>query len=305
MLIATHNGKFHADDVFGVTLLTELYPDATVIRTRDPKRLAPADIVLDVGGVHDETTLRFDHHQNSGETRENGIRYSAFGLLWQHYGLRFCDNDRSVWHRIDLKLVQVIDAIDNGQDLYSVSDFGVQPLTVSDLIGWFNAMSTRGDEQDDEQFFVAVAFARQLLLRTREKTRDAVEGERVFLDAYKASRDKRYVILDRFVPHGHIAIKQPELLYVVFPDSTEGWRIQTVPTHDGTFEARMDLPKAWRGLANGELAAVTGVADSVFCHRTGFIAGTQSKEGIMELLRQALAQRVQPAAAQPAKSAEA
>lgn len=50
MIIATHNGKFHADDVFGVALLTDLYPDATIVRTRDPQMLDTADIVLDVGG---------------------------------------------------------------------------------------------------------------------------------------------------------------------------------------------------------------------------------------------------------------
>lgn len=290
VLIATHNGKFHADDVFGVTLLLQLYPDATVIRTRDPERLDSADIVLDVGGVHDEATLRFDHHQNTGEARENGIRYSAFGLLWRRYGLQFCDNDRSVWQRIDLKLVQVIDAIDNGQDLYSTSDFGVQPLTISDLIGWFNPLTSSGSEQADDQFFVAVAFARQLLLRTLKKTRDAVEGERIFLDAYHASPDTRFVVLDRFVPHAHIATKQPKLLYVVFPDMTGSWRLQTVQVNDGSFESRQYLPKAWRGLSDDALAQVTGVPDSVFCHRTGFIAGATSKEGVLELLRQALAQ---------------
>ena len=290
MLIATHNGKFHADDVFGVTLLLQLYPDATVIRTRDPQRLAEADIVLDVGGVYDLETKRFDHHQNTSGARDNGIYYSAFGLLWQQYGLKFCDGDRHVWRRIDQTLVQVIDAIDNGQDLYNVTDYGVRPVTVSDLIGWFTPLSASGDEQFDDQFFVAVKLATQLLLRIQAKTRDVEQGERIFLDAYAATKDSRYVILDRFVPHGHIAVKQPGLLYVVFPDVGGDWRIKTVQTTSGTFESRVLLPQTWRGLTNEEFSRVAGIPDGIFCHRTGFIAGAKSKESVLELLRQALAQ---------------
>ena len=273
VLIATHNGKFHADDVFGVTLLLQLYPDAHVIRTRATERLAKADIVLDVGGA-----------------RDNGIYYSAFGLLWQHYGRRFCSGDRSVWHRIDQTLVQVIDAIDNGQDLYTLSDFGVRPVTVSDLIGWFTPLTASGDEHPDSQFFVAVKLATQLLLRIRDKSRDAAEGERVFLAAYQASPDRRYVVLDRFVPHAHIASKQPGLLYVVFPDITGDWRVKTVQAASGSFESRVPLPAAWRGLTNEAFSKVTGIPDGIFCHRTGFIAGAKSKDSVMELLRQALAQ---------------
>lgn len=290
VIIATHNGKFHADDVFGVTLLLQLYPRATVVRTRDPKRLAKADIVLDVGGVYDPKAHRFDHHQNTSGARDNGIYYSAFGLLWQHYGRRFCNDDVKVWHRIDQALVQVIDAIDNGQDLYAISDYGVRPVTVSDVIGWFTPLTVSGDEKADDQFFVAVKLATQLLLRIRAKMQDAVAGERIFLDAYAATPDTRYVALDRFVPHAHIANRQPGLLYVVFPDINGEWRVQTVQAAMGSFESRVSLPQAWRGLEGEPFIRASGVSDGVFCHRSGFIAGARSRNGAMALLRQALAQ---------------
>ena len=50
-LIATHSGSFHADDVFGVAVLAALSPDHRIVRTRDPQEIAPADFVVDVGGV--------------------------------------------------------------------------------------------------------------------------------------------------------------------------------------------------------------------------------------------------------------
>lgn len=65
MKIATHNGKFHADEVFAVSLLRRLdrFKDAEIIRTRDAELLKTADVVVDVGGQYDPLTHRYDHHQ--------------------------------------------------------------------------------------------------------------------------------------------------------------------------------------------------------------------------------------------------
>ena len=43
MLIATHGGKFHADDAWAVAVLKVLFPDADVIRTREQARFDAAD----------------------------------------------------------------------------------------------------------------------------------------------------------------------------------------------------------------------------------------------------------------------
>ncbi|MDO8564969.1 MAG: MYG1 family protein, partial [bacterium] len=62
--IVTHEGKFHADDVFAVaTLLLALQDEAEVRRTRDEEDVASADIAVDVGGIYDAEKNRFDHHQ--------------------------------------------------------------------------------------------------------------------------------------------------------------------------------------------------------------------------------------------------
>ena len=76
--IVTHGGKFHADDVFSVAALTHLFPDAQVVRTRDAKLIAAADIVVDVGQEYDAASGRFDHHQRGGAgARDNGIPYKS------------------------------------------------------------------------------------------------------------------------------------------------------------------------------------------------------------------------------------
>ncbi|XBH20665.1 MYG1 family protein [Jonesiaceae bacterium BS-20] len=287
MIIATHNGKFHADDVFGVALLRQLFPQAQVVRTRDQAVLDAADIVLDVGGVYDPKILRFDHHQLSSGARESGILYSAFGLLWQHYGKEFCGND-AVWQKIDSRLVTAIDAVDNGQDLYAVSDFGTRPFDISEYLGLLNPI---GDDEDfDSQFEVAVALATTVLLRLKAKYEQAIEAQEYFLEQYAASADPRVVVLDKFVPHGSIATKQPALLFTVFPGATGNWTIQTVRPENSQFGNRKDLPAAWRGLNGQALAEVTGVSDAVFCHKAAFIGAAESREGALKLLELALAE---------------
>ncbi len=289
MIIATHNGTFHADDVLGVALLTLLHPDAEVVRTRDEAVLATADVVLDVGGVFDVETRRFDHHQLSSGARANGILYSAFGLLWREYGVAFCDGDAAAARRIDSRLVEPVDAVDNGQDLYTLSDFAVSPFDISSLLGLFNPLASDKSESFESQFLKAVGLAQQVLTRLKAKYLADAAAERQFLDLYRTSPDPRYLILDQFVPHGRVASHQPELLYTVFPNTNGGWAIQTVRPHGSKFGSRKALPESWRGLSGAELGVTTGVPDAVFCHKAGFIAAAKSRAGAEKLLQLAVA----------------
>ena len=63
MLIATHDGSFHADEVFAIAALGLLGEPLEVMRTRDRDALARADLRVDVGFRHDPSTGDFDHHQ--------------------------------------------------------------------------------------------------------------------------------------------------------------------------------------------------------------------------------------------------
>ena len=58
MKVGTHNGVFHADDVFGYCILkAAFYDDIEIARTIDPNVLQNCDLVFDVGGG------KYDHHQ--------------------------------------------------------------------------------------------------------------------------------------------------------------------------------------------------------------------------------------------------
>ena len=73
--LVTHNGKFHCDEVFAYAVLRQALGvhapgvDHTLVRTRDPARIAAGDIVWDVGLLFDPAAQRFDHHQRGAPER--------------------------------------------------------------------------------------------------------------------------------------------------------------------------------------------------------------------------------------------
>src|SRR5690606_33502984 len=71
---------------------------------------------------YDPERNRFDHHQEGGAgARENGIPFAAFGLVWREFGPRILEDNNAV-RSIDERLVQTIDALDNGIDIFGESE---------------------------------------------------------------------------------------------------------------------------------------------------------------------------------------
>lgn len=283
-VIATHNGNFHADDVFAVAALKHLFPSATIIRTRDLEVLAKADIVLDVGGIYDAEQGRFDHHQKGGAgARENGIPFSSFGLVWQKYGLEICANDQEVANSLDKNLVSTIDAIDCGHVE------GVQTgISLSQTISMFNP--TWQEEGDfDTCFDEAVAFASRLLTRFIAAASGGVNAKSIVANAIDKAVDPRVIVLDKYTPWKTTVLRlSKDALFMVYPSQTGQWRIQTVPVELGSFEDRKKLPTPWAGLSDKELQDVTGLDDAMFCHNGLFIAGCASFENTMKMAEMAL-----------------
>jgi uncharacterized UPF0160 family protein len=84
--------------------------------------------------------------------------------------------------------------------------------------------------------------------------------------------------------------EMPNVLFVISHSLAEQrYMLHTVPASAESFKARADLPAAWAGLRDAELAAVTGVPDAGFCHNGRFIAAVKSYEGARAMAAQALA----------------
>jgi len=282
--IATHDGNFHADDVFSIAALKSVYTSFKLVRTRDLELIGKADIVVDVGGEYDADTDRFDHHQRGGAgERENGIPYSSFGLIWQKYGLEICQGNQDVANAVDSGLVSTIDAIDCGH-----VKGAVEGISLSQTIGMFNP--TWQEEGDfDSCFDEAVDFASRVLIRFIASANGGISAKEIVAKAIDNAEDPRVIVLEKYTPWKRtVQALSEEALYMIYPSQTGQWRIQAVPVELGSFENRRSLPKQWAGLSDNELKEVTGIEDAMFCHNGLFIAGAESFESTMKMATIAL-----------------
>jgi len=282
--IATHNGNFHADDVFSIAALKHIFPSFKLVRTRNLEVIAEADIVIDVGGVYDADAGRFDHHQRGGAgERENGIPYSSFGLIWQKYGLEICEGNQEVANSVDAGLVSIIDAIDCGH-VEGVS----QGISLSQTISMFNP-TWQEDSHFDTCFDEAVDFASRVLTRFIASANGGISAKDIVAKAIDNAADPRVIVLEKYTPWKRtVHALSTEALYMVYPSGSGPWRIQTVPVEPGSFEDRKPLPKTWAGLSDQALKDVTGIDDAMFCHNGLFIAGAESFESTMKMASIAL-----------------
>ena len=79
-----------------------------------------------------------------------------------------------------------------------------------------------------------------------------------------------------------------QILYSIFPDEKGNYRIQGVPKASQSFELRLALPEAWRGVRDKELDQVTGIDGCIFVHASGFIGGHATRQGALAMGKLAL-----------------
>lgn len=284
LTIVTHDGNFHADDVFSIAALKCIFPTFNLVRTRNNEIIEKGDIVLDVGGSYDADAGRFDHHQRGGAgEREDGIPYSSFGLIWKKYGVEICQGNEAVAASVDSGLVSTIDAIDCGHVEGVVSG-----ITLSQTISMFNP--TWQEEGDfDAAFEEAVAFATRVLKRFIASADGGLSAKAIVAKAIDNAQDPRIIVLEKYTPWKRtVHALAEQALYVVYPSQSGQWRIQTVPAELGSFEDRKSLPTAWAGLNGEALQQATGLADAMFCHNGLFIAGCDSFDSTMKMAEMAV-----------------
>lgn len=291
MKVATHDGSFHADEVFAVAALGLLPDPIEVVRSRDPQVLAEADLRVDVGFRYDPANGDFDHHQRDFDmVRDNGVGYASFGLVWLEFGARVCGGDEEVADAIERALVQAVDANDTGQQVTKSLIEGVHPMTVNSVVGGFNA---RWDEdltgdQERQRFDAAVELARGILTREIGSAAAGRRAEDLVRDAIAGAEDPRVVKLPENAPWKQVVVSDaPDALFVIYP-KRQGYGVEAVPAALGTFENRLDLPADWAGLEEADLARVTGVEDALFSHSKRFLAVARSREGAERLAALAL-----------------
>lgn len=314
--IATHGGSFHADDVFGVAVLMGVYPSNTLIRTRDPKQIDAADFAVDVGSVWEPIIGRFDHHQRGfagarpskeidGEMVE-GVGYASAGLVWREYGADYVltlaktkgfaidgDSVAKIVRSVDGSLVQYIDLVDTGKDAVAPGVYGLSSLLSQLNTNWMEeqALDSKGRAQLHlDRFHEAMAITRRFLDQMIVRKIAQFSAADIVRKSSRLLGGKVLHLEKGGMPWTRIAIDEmPDVMLVIYPvDDGAQHQIHTVPVESESFKARMDLPASWAGLRDQEMAAVTGVEDSVFCHMNLFIGGAKSFDGVLRLAQAAL-----------------
>ncbi len=291
VVAATHSGSFHADDVLAAAALRLAKPSVTILRSRDMEQLNAADILFDVGRVFNPATCRFDHHQlEYTEARKNGIPYSSFGLVWRELGKKLCGSAAAA-NRVDISLVQGVDAIDCGVTL-GKEVMPVKLMSVSAVLGSFNQgwQDLTSAEAINAAFEQAVAVAKAILENAIREAK-GFENAKAVVEQGELLEEGQFLVLEHGAPWKETVLessKYDKLLYVIFPDAQAKWHLSCVPDKAGSFSNRKSLPAAWAGLDGEELDKVTGIKGCVFCHRARFVGGHTTKEGAMEMARLAL-----------------
>jgi uncharacterized UPF0160 family protein len=298
--LITHSGSFHADDLFSYVILSGLFPGARLVRTRDDAVLTQTradDVVFDVGMKFSAEQRRYDHHQRDKPSRPDGAPYSALGLIWRHHGHDYLKANiafedvgavQRVWDRIDKDFIYFIDCADNGVYPEGVTHKGTT-TSISLMIEHFNPVFDDADADYDRAFKDAAGICRKFL-DARIKTEAAYERARkVVATALKDANDPRVVELPRSLDwNGHVFdLGNEDVLYAIYP-AHGNWYCSAAKTEQGSFDNRKSLPVEWAGLRGADLAKVANIDNAVFCHEKLFVCVAESREGILEMVRQAL-----------------
>jgi len=262
--LVTHNGTFHADEVTAVALL-QLYGivkknQFEIVRTRDIERIHQADIVIDVGGVHNVETRRFDHHQiKDGEI-------SSAGLVWQ-------------W--IKQKTGQVNPEIDCFVNAIDRHDCGIEKMpdfSFAHIIAAYNDADLFNDQKQQSAFNDAVNIALKFILHLKKKQTQLKQAATIIESSkIKEIGTHKVLILAEYASgwtelvHGES--KYSQVTHVIwFVKEKNQWCIQIPSDKENSFV--MGHPK------------LQDDNNARFIHQNGFFGVYASKEAIFEMLGQ-------------------
>lgn len=277
---------------------------------------------MDVGGEYDPSRHRYDHHQKGFEhvmeigTQKYSTKLSSAGLIYKHFGREVvaviagmkdkqADVD-TIYRRMYEDFVEAFDGVDNGVSQYPAD---IKPAyrsstDISSRVGRLMPYWNEENQDFDARFPLAVEMCgKEFTDRIKYYSKAWLPARQIVADAVMArkSHDESGKILvfgETFVNwkdhlfdlEKDLSISEQELpIYVLYMDSVnKQWRVQAVAQSQGSFASRKALPELWRGVRDDQLSKLSGIDGCVFVHATGFIGGTRSKEGALQMAQRAL-----------------
>ncbi|MEN9626040.1 MAG: hypothetical protein RL557_368 [archaeon] len=286
--LATHHGVFHTDELVACAVLRMIFSKIRIIRTRDPSIFVKTDLRVDVGRKYDPATNDYDHHQESFLLkRENGIPYASAGLIWKHFGRKLVNSQKAFEH-IDKKIMQPIDALDNGMQIYEKKI--AEPYTLQKIIDIFNPPWKEKKRDPNKAFEDALKIIIVILKKEIAIANSLDEAEQKIEKAVALAQKtkKHYILLEDYAPWKETVLKYDFVQFAVVKNPDGNWCVHAVPRALDSFESRTLLPSSWTDCEQGKLAKLTGIKDAYFCHKGRFIACARTKEGAVALAEMAV-----------------
>ncbi|EAQ15053.1 uncharacterized UPF0160 family protein [Maritimibacter alkaliphilus HTCC2654] len=298
--LVTHSGGFHADELLASVVLTRLFPEAALVRSRDAAWITPmaGRIIYDVGRAYDAEAGIFDHHQRPAPLRPDGRPYSSSGLIWARFGADYLaalgvpEADRAgVFAGMDEGFVLPVDLLDNGAIAPSVAG-PLAGLTLPVLLESLKpAFDDRSPEADDAAFHAALPVARAFVEAEVRRLAAKARAEGMVLAAIAKAGASRVLELPMGMPFRSAVEKAgaDHMLFVIHPRDGD-WALNTIRVGADTFESRADLPESWAGLTDAALEAACGVPGAKFCHNARFIAVAETRDAVLAMAAIAVAE---------------
>ena len=223
----THSGTMHTDDVFATAFLDLYKKDIKLIRVKEI-----TDAVKENALIYDIGRGIYDHHQEDAKVRENGIKYSSFGLLFKDFGRDYLNEQQvedveTVFKAIDKELIEGIDAVDNGVFPEINATFKVK--TLDDIIKSCNP-SYGSSQNENDQFIKAVELAKVIFQETLSNIIGKTKAKKIILEKI-ATTTKSYLELDEYIPYEETVLKSDDashILFALYPSNRGGYGIKTI-----------------------------------------------------------------------------
>ena len=287
----THAGTMHADEVFATAFLDLYKKDVVLTRVTeiDNTKVRKDAIIYDIGRG------KFDHHQADAKLRDNGIKYSSFGLLFEEYGKDYLKQQKikdidEVYTGIVKDLVEGIDAIDNGVFPEIKASYKVK--TISDVIKLYNP-SFKSKKTEEEQFIKAVELAKEIFIQLQDQVVGKVKAKKIVEEKLK-NTNKEYLELEEYMPYEETILKSEygqNIKFVMYPSNRGGYGIKTIKKSLEDKTDRQSFPESWAGLEKEELEKKSGIKDINFCHSNRFLVTCNTKEAAHQVLKEVLEEK--------------
>jgi len=285
----THAGSFHADDIFSTIFLSK-FQDIYLYRAQelDPNEDYSSKIVFDIGYGE------FDHHGINARIRDNGLKYSAFGLLFERFGREYIKakgiaDVEECYSMFLHEFILQIDAIDNGVFPSNPKNYSITSLSM--LIELFNR-TWKEEKSTNEAFQEGLTIGELIFNRIEKRIFDKMAAKALVEKSIQESQDQ-ILILKEYMPFTDFLLNSQEekaqnILYAIFPSNRGGYNIRAIPKENGSAQTRKPFPKSWGGKSKEELFQLTNIPTFHFCHVNLFLCSCDTLEDALLIAKLAI-----------------